>query len=61
VTDVAFFKSGSYPFTQKSSQARNFNYPFLNEYDPFLKNLRDDARFKKLMQRIKTEWDNFAY
>ncbi|MBK8881365.1 MAG: hypothetical protein IPN67_03005 [Bacteroidales bacterium] len=27
------------------------NYPFLNEYDPLLKNIRDDEQFKKLMIR----------
>jgi TolB-like protein/Tfp pilus assembly protein PilF len=44
---------------QNSIERGNFNYPFLNEYDPFLKNLREDARFKKLLKRIKTEWENF--
>ena len=35
------------------------NYPFLNEYDPFLENLRGDERFRKLMERVKHEWENF--
>ncbi len=35
------------------------NYPFLNEYDPFLKNIRGEERFKKLMERVKYEWENF--
>ncbi len=35
------------------------NYPFLNEYDPFLENIRGEERFKKLMQRVKYEWENF--
>jgi non-specific serine/threonine protein kinase len=35
------------------------NYPFLNEYDPFLKNIRAEPRFKKLMERVKYEWENF--
>jgi len=35
------------------------NYPFLNEYDPFLENIRGEERFKKLMERVKTEWENF--
>jgi TolB-like protein/lipoprotein NlpI len=34
------------------------NYPFLNEYDPFLKNIRGEERFKKLMDRVKNEWEN---
>jgi hypothetical protein len=34
-------------------------YPFLSEFDPFLKNIRGEARFKKLMERVKYEWENF--
>jgi len=35
------------------------NYPFLNEYNPFLENIRGEERFKKLMKRVKHEWENF--
>jgi non-specific serine/threonine protein kinase len=35
------------------------NYPFLKEYDPFLENIRNEPRFKKLMERVKHEWENF--
>jgi tetratricopeptide (TPR) repeat protein len=35
------------------------NYPFLNEYDPFLANIRGEERFKKLMERVKYEWERF--
>ncbi len=35
------------------------NYPFLNEYDPFLENIRGEKRFKNLMERVKYEWENF--
>jgi Flp pilus assembly protein TadD len=35
------------------------NYPFLNEYDPFLENIRSESRFKKLMERVKHEWESF--
>jgi non-specific serine/threonine protein kinase len=35
------------------------NYPFLNEYDPFFAGIRQDERFKQLMERVKTEWENF--
>ena len=34
-------------------------YPFLNNYDPFLENLRGEERFKNLMERVKYEWENF--
>jgi non-specific serine/threonine protein kinase len=35
------------------------NYPYLNEYDPLLENIRGEPRFKKLMERVKHEWENF--
>jgi TolB-like protein/predicted Ser/Thr protein kinase len=34
------------------------NYPFL-ECDPFLNNIRDAERFKKLEERAKYEWEHF--
>jgi len=35
------------------------HYPFLTEYDPFLANIRGEPRFKKLMERVKHEWEHF--
>ncbi len=35
------------------------NYPFLSKYDPFLANLRGEGRFKKLMDRVKKESEEF--
>jgi tetratricopeptide (TPR) repeat protein len=35
------------------------NYPYLSNYDPFLENIRGEKRFKKLMERVKYEWENF--
>jgi non-specific serine/threonine protein kinase len=35
------------------------NYPLLAETDPLLENVRVDERFKKLMERVKKEWENF--
>jgi non-specific serine/threonine protein kinase len=35
------------------------NFPFLAEFDPFLENIRKEGRFKKLMERVKVEWENF--
>ncbi|MEE8603830.1 MAG: protein kinase [Candidatus Aminicenantaceae bacterium] len=34
-------------------------YPFLNDFDPFLENIRGEERFKKLMERVKYEWETF--
>ncbi|MCG7853440.1 MAG: hypothetical protein MIO92_13040, partial [Methanosarcinaceae archaeon] len=36
-----------------------FNYPSINEFDPFLSNIRYEERFKKLMERVKYKWENF--
>jgi TolB-like protein/Tfp pilus assembly protein PilF len=35
------------------------NYPMLNEYDKLLNNIRGEERFKKLMERVKHEWEKF--
>ena len=35
------------------------NYPFVNEHDAFLENIRGEERFKKLMERVKYEWEHF--
>jgi len=35
------------------------NYPLLAEKDPLLENIRGEPRFKKLMERVKHEWENF--
>jgi hypothetical protein len=35
------------------------NYPLMNGLDPFLANIRGEERFKKLMERVKYEWEHF--
>jgi len=35
------------------------NYPFINDYDKFLNNVRSEERFKVLMKKVKHEWENF--
>jgi tetratricopeptide (TPR) repeat protein len=35
------------------------NYPFINEFDPLLENIRGDERFRKLMQRVKQNWESY--
>ncbi|MFC2142316.1 protein kinase, partial [Acidobacteriota bacterium] len=35
------------------------NFPFLNEHNPFLESIRGEPCFKKLMERVKYEWENF--
>jgi len=33
------------------------NYPLMSELDPFLAGIRGEERFKKLMERVKYEWE----
>ena len=35
------------------------NYPFISRHDSFLENIRGEERFKKLMERVKYEWEHF--
>jgi tetratricopeptide (TPR) repeat protein len=35
------------------------NYPLLAECDPWLENIRGEERFKKLMVRVKRQWEEF--
>jgi TolB-like protein/tetratricopeptide (TPR) repeat protein len=35
------------------------NYPFLSEHDRYLDNVRGDARFGRLMERARREWERF--
>jgi serine/threonine protein kinase len=35
------------------------NYPLMNELDPFLASIRDEERFKKLMEKVKYKWEHF--
>ncbi len=35
------------------------NYPFMSQHDWFLDNIRSDDRFKKLMEKVKYEWEHF--
>jgi serine/threonine-protein kinase len=35
------------------------NYPLLSERDPWLENIRGEKRFKRLIDRVKREWEEF--
>ena len=37
----------------------NINYPLFSKLDPFFESIRGEERFKKLMERVKHEWENF--
>ena len=35
------------------------NYPFMNEIDPFLTNIRGEERFRALMKEVKLNWEKY--
>jgi TolB-like protein/lipoprotein NlpI len=35
------------------------NYPLVSSYDPYLESIRGEERFKKLVERVKKEWEEF--
>jgi non-specific serine/threonine protein kinase len=35
------------------------NFPLFSDIDPFLASIRGEERFKKLMERVKYEWEHF--
>jgi non-specific serine/threonine protein kinase len=35
------------------------NYPFISKHDSLLANIRGEERFRKLMERVKKEWEEF--
>ena len=61
--------AGSYSLINEKEEALNWlenaanrgfiHYPWLNKHDPFLENIRGEERFRKLMERVKKEWENF--
>jgi serine/threonine protein kinase len=52
-------KEEAFKWLERAIERGMINYPFFNEYDPFLENIRGEERFKKLMERVKHEWENF--
>ena len=67
--DITAFFPGWYAMTGQIEDALKLfehavnrgwiNYPLFNEYDPLLENIRGEERFKKLMEKVKYEWENF--
>ena len=52
-------KDKAIDYVERATRDIFIDYPFFNTHDPFLENIRGEPRFKKLMARIKTEWENF--
>jgi TolB-like protein len=52
-------KAEALDWLEHAIDAGFINYPLLAEKDPFLANIRGEERFKKLMERVKYEWEHF--
>ena len=67
--DLPFLGAGGFALVDEKKEAIQWlehainkgfiNYPILSEIDPFLENIRGEARFKRLAEQVKHEWENF--
>ena len=46
-------------FLQRAVDFGYINWPFLSQHEPFLANIRSEARFVKLMERVHRAWEAF--
>jgi tetratricopeptide (TPR) repeat protein len=51
-------KEKAFEWLENSVNHGFVNYPFINEYDPFLKIIRNEEHFKSLMKRVKQVWES---
>jgi len=52
-------KESAIDWVENSTQWGFINYNYLNQHAPFLENIRGEPKFKKLMKRVKKEWEDF--
>jgi hypothetical protein len=52
-------KSEAFTWLERAVARGWANYPLFSRIDPFLTNIRSEDRFRKLMERVKREWENF--
>lgn len=52
-------KEESIKWLENSVRGGFINYPFMNELDPFLENIRGEEQFRKIMQRVKQTWESY--
>ncbi len=56
---VADMKDAALELLEHAVNHGFMNYPLMSELDPNLETIRGEERFKKLMKRVKHEWENF--
>ena len=52
-------KEKAIDYLERATRDIFIDYPFFTIHDPFLENIRKEERFKKLMKKVKHEWENF--
>jgi TolB-like protein/Tfp pilus assembly protein PilF len=52
-------KDKAIDYLERATRDIFIDYPFFAIHDPFLENIRKEERFKKLMVKVKTKWENF--
>jgi serine/threonine protein kinase/Tfp pilus assembly protein PilF len=52
-------KKEAFDWLENAVNGDFINYPFMSKHDWFLDNIRGEERFKKLMERVKYEWEHF--
>ncbi len=52
-------KNKAIDYLERATRDIFIDYPFFSKYDPFLENVREEERYKKLMVEVKTKWENF--
>ena len=53
-------KEKSMEWLENAVERGFFNYPFLNEFDPFLENIRTEKRFETLIKKVMKEWEQLG-
>jgi hypothetical protein len=51
-------KDESLRWLERSIDRGLFNYPLINELDPFLINIRSEDKYNELMLKVKYKWEN---
>jgi tetratricopeptide (TPR) repeat protein len=52
-------RNEAFAWLERAAARGWINYPLFSRIDPFLANIRGERRFKKLMERVKHEWEQF--
>ena len=52
-------KEKAIDYLERATRDVFIDFPFFSKHDPFLANIREEERFKNLMEKVKVKWENF--